>query len=211
MKTNKISALIMILAITLSIVGFTYAHWADTIKITGTVKMAHIKMAITSYKNLTSKEVQRYSNITSELSADGHTLTLTCEGLKPCWFIWIGLATQNQGSLPVNVKPPEYSFYDPDGFQDYFETAEYFYGPYPEETGFGTLEVWGGVKVSEDGPLKPDGGVTFETEPTSPPFIADPGEKVVMWIWIHVHTDIPDDAQDKTVTLYINIVDDIAI
>jgi len=32
-----------------------------------------------------------------------------------------------------------------------------------------------------------------------------------MWIWIHVHTDIPDDAQDKTVTLYINIVDDIAI
>lgn len=214
MTTTKISALFMLLAITLSIAGFTYAHWTDTIKITGTVKMAHIKMTIISYKNLTSHEVKQYSNITSELSADNHTLTLTCDGLKPCWFIWIGLKTQNQGSLPANLKPPEYSF-DTYGFQDYFETAEYFYGPYPEEEGPDNpiKEVWGGVKVSEDGPLKPDGNVTF-TGGTEPPFESipvEPGEKVVIWIWIHVHTNIPDDAENKTITMYINILDDIAI
>lgn len=217
MRINKISALVMVLAITLSIVGFTYSHWTDTIRINGTVKMAHLKMTIISYKNLTSQEVKQYSNITSQLSPDGHTLTLACDGLKPCWFIWIGLVTQNQGSLPANLKPPEYSFDDPDGFQDYFETAEYFYGPYPEETGFGNLEVWGGVKVSEYGPLKPDGNVTFSTpfNATSPPpfepIPVEPGEKVVIWIWIHVHEDIPKSAEEKTVTMYINIVDDPAI
>lgn len=217
MRINKIATLLMVLTVTLSIVGITYSHWSDTIKINGTVKMAHLKLTIISYKNLTSQEVQEYSNITSELSPDGHTLTLVCDGLKPCWFIWIGLVTQNQGSLPASLKPPEYSFDDPDGFQDYFENKEYFYGPYPENTGFGKLEVWGHVKVSEDGPLKPDGSVTFSTTPTAtspPPFDPipiDPGEKVVIWIWIHVHTSIPDDAQEKAVTMYINIVDDAAI
>ena len=217
MTTNKISALFMILAITLSIIGFTYAHWTETLQITGTVKMAHLKLTITSYKNLTSQEVKQYSNITSQLSADGHTLTLTCDGLRPCWFIWIGLVTQNQGSLPANLKPPEYSFDDPDGFGDYFNTTEYFYGPYPENTGYGNLEVWGKVKVSEDGPLKPDGTTTFITPPnaTSPPpfepISVDPGEKAVIWIWIHLHTSIPDNAQNKTITMYIDIVDDIAI
>lgn len=217
MRTNKISALVMVLAITLSIVGFTYSHWTDTIKINGTVKMAHLKMTIISFKNLTSHEVKQYSNITSELSTDNHTLTLVCDGLKPCWLIWIGLVTQNQGSLPANLKPPEYSFDYPDGFEDYFETAEYFYGPYPENTGFGTLEVWNNVKVSEQGELLLDGNTTFVTLPnaTSPPpfepIPVDPGEKIVIWIWIHVPPDIPDSLQNKTVTLYIEIVDDIAI
>jgi len=217
MRINKIAPLLMVLTVTLSIVGITYSHWSDTIKINGTVKMAHLKLTIISYKNLTSQEVQEYSNITSELSPDGHTLTLVCDGLQPCWSIWIGLVTQNQGSLPANLKPPEYNFDDPDGFEDYFETAEYFYGPYPENTGFGKLQVWGRVKVSEDGPLKPDGNVTFSTPPnaTSPPpfdpIPVDPGEKVVIWIWIHVHTNIPDDAQEKAITMYINIVDDAAI
>jgi len=211
MTKNKTYAIFMILAISLSIVGFVYAHWSDSIHISGTVKMAHIKLTIISYKNLTSCCVQRYSKITSQLSPDGHTLTLTCTGLKPCWFVWIGLLTQNQGTLPAIVKPPEYSFDDPDGFKDYFETKEYYYGPYPEATGFGTLEVWGGAKVSTFGPLKPEGTTTFKTPSHTPPFVTQPGEKVVIWIWIHVHTSIPDTAQGKTVKLYITIVDDLAI
>ena len=208
---NKIYALFMISVIILSMAGLTYAHWADSIYIYGRVKMAHIRLTITSYKNLTSKSVMGYSTIISELSEDGHTLTLICTGLRPSWFIWIGLVTQNQGSLPANVKPPQYSFEGPDGFHDYFETAEYFYGPYPKNTGYGNLEVWGNVKVSDDGPLKPDGTVTFQTDPNDPPFAAQPLEKVVIWIWIHVRSDLPSNAQGKSIKLYINIVDDIAI
>lgn len=219
MNINKISALVMAIAITLSIVGFTYSHWTDTIYINGTVKMAHLKLTVTSYKNLTSQEVQHYSNITSELSADGSMLTLTCTGVRPCWFIWIGLVTQNEGTLPVKLKPLEYDFDDPDGFHDYFETAEYFYGPYSKKQGFGNLEVWKGdpppVNVGDE--LLADGNVTFSTTPTAtspPPFDpipVDPLEKVVIWIWIHCKLEIPDDAQGKTITMYIYLVDDIAI
>jgi len=213
MKTNKIYVTFMLLIITVSIIGITYAHWADTIHIFGTAKIAHIKMTIISYKNLTSCCVKKYSNITSELSPDGHTLTITGTGLKPCWFIWIGLKTQNQGSLPAYIKPPEYSFDDPNDLKNCFETKEYYYGPYPEAEGPANPihNVWGGVKVSWRGPLKPDGTVTFPNPTNTPPFIVQPGEKVIIWIWIHVETDIPDDAQGKMLTLYVNIVDDIAI
>ena len=213
MKTTKTYALFMTLAIVLSIAGFTYAHWADIIQITGTVKMAHVKMTITSYKNLTSLEVKRYSTITSELSADNHTLTLKCDGLRPCWFVWIGLVTQNIGTVPAWVKPPVYTYEDPYGLKEYFENKTYFYGPYLEKTGYGKLEVWGNVKV--DNQLKSDGTVNFPTgwDPKPTPFIADPYEKVVIWIWIHCKADIdiPPDAQGKSITMYINIVDDLAI
>lgn len=207
MTVNKVSALFMILAITLSIAGFTYAHWKDSIQITGTVKMAHIKMTIGSYKILPD------SNITPELSADNHTLTLTCDGLQPCWFVWIGLVTQNEGTLPAWVKPPVYTYEDPYGLKQYFENKTYFYGPYPESTGFGNLEVWKGSPppVNVGGELLSNGTVTFSTNSTTPPFIADPGEKVVIWIWLHVRPNIDDDAQGKSIIININIVDDIAI
>ena len=210
MTTTKISTIFMVLIITLSIAGFIYAHWTDTIQITGTVKMAHIKMTIISYKNLTSRDIQKYSTITTELSADNHTLTIACDGLKPCWFIWIGLVTQNKGTLSAWVKPPQYTYEDPYGLKQYFENKTYFYGPYNETTGFGNLEVWGNVKVDKQ--LNSDGTVNFPTEaPTPTPFIADPSEKVVTWIWIHVGEDIPEWAQGKSIVININIVDDIAI
>lgn len=209
MRTNKISALFMILAITLSIIGITYSHWADTVRIEGKVKMAHILIDIKSEKVLMSKDVQKYSSVTYEVSPDKHTLSIYSENLKPCWYIWVGLVMQNQGTLPGKIKSPEYIFEDSDGFEDYFETAEYFYGPYPENTGFGTLEVWGKVKIDEQ--LLPDGNVTFTTPSTPTSFTLNPTEKAVIWIWIHVPPDIPDSLQGKTVTMYINIVDDPAI
>jgi len=209
MRTNKISALFMILAITLSIIGITYSHWADTVRIEGKVKMAHILIDIKSEKVLMSKDVQKYSSVTYEVSPDKHTLSIYSENLKPCWYIWVGLVMQNQGTLPGKIKSLEYIFEDSDGFEDYFETAEYFYGPYPENTGFGTLEVWGKVKIDEQ--LKSDGSVTFTTPSTPTPFTLNPTEKAVIWIWIHVPEGITPDAQGETVTMYINIVDDPAI
>lgn len=211
MRINKVSGLFMAFMMAVSLTGLSYAHWSDTIKIEGTAKMAHIRIKIISYKALTSKEVEKYSTIDTELSEDGHVLIIYCSNLKPCWHVWIGLVTQNQGSLPANVKPPEYVFDGPDGFEDYFETMEYYYGPYPESTGFGNHEIWGKVKVDENGPLKPDGTVTFTTAPNPPPFSTDPYEKAVIWIWIHVKNDTPDDIQGIEGTLYINIVDDLAI
>jgi len=209
MNTTKTYALLMVLVITLSAAGFAYAHWADTIHIFGSVKMAHILINITSEKVLTSKDVQKYSSVTYEVSPDLHTLTIYSENLKPCWYIWVGLVMQNQGTLPGKIKPPVYSFEPPDGWDDHFETKEYFYGPYPEPTGFGTLEVWGRTKISEQ--LKSDGTVTFSTPSTPTPFTLNPTEKAVTWIWIHCKADVPDDAQAKTVTLYIHIVDDLAV
>jgi len=209
MTTTKISALFMALAITLSIAGFTYAHWTETIRINGTVKMAHILIDIKSEKVLMSKYVQKYSSVDYTVSPDNHTLTIYSKNLRPCWYIWIGLVLQNQGTLPGRIKPPEYSFDPPDSWGTYFETIEYFYGPYSENTGFGTLEVWGKVKIDED--LLSNGTVTFTTPSTPTPFILDPTEKAVIWVWIHVRPDIPDEAWGETITLYLNIIDDLAI
>jgi len=209
MKTTKISALFMTLAIVLSLVGFTYAHWADTVQIEGKMKMAHILIGIKSEKVLMSKDVQKYSSVTYEVSPDEHTLAIYSENLRPCWNIWVGLVMQNQGPLPGKMKPPEYSYDPSDTWGNYFETTEYFYGPYPENTGFGTLEVWGRAKIDEY--LLPDGTVTFTTPSVPTPFTLNPTEKAVIWIWIHCKLDLPDDAKGDTITLYINIVDDIAI
>lgn len=208
MTTNKIAVLFMTIAIILSLAGLTYAHWADSFKIVGRVKMAHILVDITSEKVLMSKDVQKYSSVNHNVSADKHTLAIHSENLKPCWYIWVGLVMQNQGTLPGKIKPPEYSFDPSDSWGNYFETTEYFYGPYPENTGFGTLEVWGRVRIDEL--LNPDGTVNFTTPSTPTPFTLNPTEKAVIWIWIHCKLDIPDDAQGDTITMYINIVDDIA-
>ena len=209
MTKIKISALFMTLAIILSLTGFTYAHWSDTIRINGKVKMAHILININSKKVLMSKGVQKYSSVEYNVTADKHTLEIRSENLRPCWYIWVGLVIQNEGTLPGKIKPPEYAFDPSDSWGNYFETTEYFYGPYPENTGFGRLEVWGETKIDEQ--LKSDGTVTFTTPSTPTPFTINPTEKAVIWIWIHCKLDIPDDAQGDTITLYINIVDDIAI
>jgi len=206
---RKPIGLITCILILMSIVGFAYSHWSDTIYINGTVKMAHIGIQIKSYKNLTSRDIQKYSTITSELSADGRTLTITFDVVWPCWFVWVGLVTQNQGTLPAMMKPPVYGYEDPNGFKDYFETKDYFYGPYPESTGLGTLEVWNEVKVSKQ--LLANGDTTFKTAPEFPPFPVDPGEKVVLWIWMHCKETIPNNAMGKTVKIFITIVDDLAV
>jgi len=208
MTKNQISALFMTITIVLSLAGLTYAHWADSFKILGRVKMAHILVGIKSEKVLISKDVQKYSTVNYTVSSDEHTLAINCTNIKPCWYIWVGLVLQNQGDLPGKVKPPEYSYDPPDTWGAYFETTEYFYGPYPENTGFGGLEMWGKVTIVED--LRPNGTVAFTTPSTPTPFPIDPAEKAVMWIWIHCKLDIPDDAQGDTLTLYINIVDDVA-
>ena len=211
MKRNKLSALFMTLAIILSIAGFTYGHWSDKIRIEGSIEMAHILVGIKSAKVLMSSYVQKQyqSYVEWEISSDEHTLEINSTNLGPCWYIWIGIAMQNQGPLPGQIKPPQYIFEDTEGFEDYFENAEYFYGPYPENTGFGKLEVWGKVEIDEQ--LLPNGNVDFTTPDVPVPFTLEPMEKAVVWIWIHVIPDVPPTAADKTVKLYIEIVDDIAI
>ena len=212
MKTNKLSALFMILAIILSIAGFTYGHWSDKIRIEGSIEMAHILVSIKSAKVLISPYVQKqYQSYAEwEISPDEHTLEINSTNLGPSWYIWVGLIMQNQGPLPGQIKSPQYIFEDEYGFKDYFETKEYIYGAYPENTGLGNLEVWGKVEIDEQ--LKPDGTVDFPTEVPKPtPLPLDPMEKAVVWIWIHVIPDVPPTAADKTVKLYIEIVDDIAI
>jgi hypothetical protein len=210
-KMNRVSGLLLVLLVAVSLSGLTYAHWSDTVRIEGTAKMAHIRTTIISYKALTPKKVQEYATVNASLSEDGHLLTLSCSNLKPCWYIWVGLVLQNQGTLPANVKPPAYEFEGPDGFHDYFEVADYCYGPYPESQGFGNLELWGKVTVGEGGSLLPDGTNTFTTLPQPGPFPTDPGEKAVIWIWIHCKATVPPDAQGLTGLLYIQIVDDMAI
>jgi hypothetical protein len=209
MNITKIYASLILLVTMLSVAGYTYAHWTDLVRINGSIEMAHILIDIKSEKALMSRDVQQYSSLTYEVSPDRHTLSVHSINIQPCWYIWVGLVLQNQGTLPGKVKPPEYTFEGPDGFEQYFETKEYFYGVYPENTGFGNLEEWGKVKIEDN--LKSDGSVAFETTSIPTPFPLNPTEKAVVWIWIHCKLEVTNDAQGQTVILNINIVDDISI
>jgi len=210
MKKAGIYSALLVLAISLSAVGFAYSGWTDQIVITGRAKMAHVRLTIISRKVLTSQCVTKYSTISEgEITKDGHTLEVSATNLKPCWFVWIGIVCQNQGSIPIWVKPSEIQFSDTNGLGDHFEHVAHYYGPYPENTGFGNLELWGKVKVGED--LLDDGTTDFITAENPPPFKAQPGEKVVIWIWLHVMDTMPPDAQGEQITIYVNILDDMAI
>jgi len=210
MKKARIYSALLVLAISLSAVGFAYSGWTDQIVITGRAKMAHVRLSIISQKVLTSQSVQEYSTISEgEITNDGHTLEVSATNLKPCWFVWIGIVCQNQGSIPIWVKGPEIQFSDSNGLDEHFEYLAYYYGPYPESTGFGNLELWGGVEVGED--LLDDGTTGFITPENPPPFKAQPGEKVVIWIWLHVKETMPPDAQGEQITIYVNILDDMAV
>jgi hypothetical protein len=199
----------MIVSVSLSLAGYSYSAWTDKVVIIGKVKMAHISITAISHKVLWSKCVGKYSTILYDLSEDGHTLWITANNLQECWYVWIGLVLQNQGSLPALVKETVLRIEGFPELVDIFETQYYFYGPYPESTGFGTLPTWGSVKIGDQ--LEPDGNVNFLETPTDPPFTADPGEKAVVWIWLHVGEEVPPEAQGKTIQLFIDIVDDMAI
>lgn len=210
MNKTSIYSTLLVLAISLSAVGFAYSGWTDQILIQGRVKMAHVSLTITSQKVITSQSVEEYSTISEgEITNDGNTLELTATNLKPCWFVWIGIVCQNQGSIPIWVKSPEITFSDPNDLGEHFEYEAYYYGPYPESTGFGNLELWGSIKVGEE--LLSDGTVDFNTPENPPPFKAQPMEKVVIWIWLHVKDTMPQDAQGEQITIYVNIMDDMAV
>jgi len=201
--------ILMALTISLSVAGFAYAHWSDAVYVRGRVKMGYVEVEITSQKALTSKEVGRYSTISAYLSEDGHTLTLTCDNLRPSWFVWVGLVTQNTGTLPAKIKPPSYTFEGDGALRQCFENSTYLYGPYPRSTGFGGLEVWGKVEVGES--LQPDGTVGFTTAPTATPFTTDPGDKCVVWICLRVKPEVPPEAMGETVEIAVHISDEIAV
>jgi len=165
---KKFIAPLSLVLIMMAITGYAYSHWSDSIYISGTIKMAHRRTIIDSYKVLSPYDDDL---ITKELSADNRTLQISSENVFASWYAWVGLKIHNTGTLPVKVKAPTYDFV-PDNAENSFEIEIYFYGPYTG--GAIPKEVWAHAKVD-----------TLPVLPSDPPPIINPCQHAIVWIKLH--------------------------
>ena len=169
--SRRFMAPLSLILIIMAASGFAYAHWSETLYISGTVTTGTWgeSTVIGSYKVLSPYDDEL---IRDQLSPDNRTLQISVDNVFSSWFAWVGLKIHNEGSEPVNVMAPTYEF-EPDSVQDNFEIEEYFYGPYT--CGWEIpKEVWPFAKV-ENLPALPS---------TSPPQI-DPCQHAIVWIKLH--------------------------
>jgi len=194
---KKLVALFNLILVLTAISGLAYAHWSDTLIITGTVTMAKINAVIESYKAITPVGYDEIAPISTVLSPDASTLEISCDNVFPCWLVWVGLNTHNVGTVPVSVKDVAVSYEDSNNIAQYFKVEEYFYGPYND----GDFKaVWGDVRVD---------GLPFDG--SSPlPIAMEPCRHVIAWIKIHFDTDNTE-VMNKSIKIFITIVDDLAI
>lgn len=175
---HQIIALPILILILLAITGFTYSRWIDTVNITGSVKMAHMKTKITSCKLLyPSKEFDDNNVIVSDdLSPDKTTLLIISENLYSGWYVWVGIVISNEETqeLPVSIT---YTIINdnPTIWTTYFSHEEHFYGPYRTDL---PKNVW--AKVNLEPPPKdyvPPPPLEGESQPPD----LDPGYKLIAW------------------------------
>lgn len=164
-----------LILIIMAVSGFAYAHWSQSLYISGTVTTGTWgNTVIGSYKVLSP-----YNDtlITRQLSTDKRTLQISSDNVFSSWFAWVGLVIHNEGGEPVNVWGPTYEF-DPDSVEDNFEIEEYFYGPYSEGD---FTDVYAHVKLL---PLEPKDIAPPPLENVLPPII-DPCQHAIVWIKLH--------------------------
>jgi len=115
---NRIMGLFALLIIALSIVGFAYAHWTDTIYIKGSVETGTVAVAWTAkgcYDNEGTGErpqdIGKFTCEFSEYKKDVHTgkdgyglLTVTITNAYPSYMVTCNVNLTVIGTLPVHVK-----------------------------------------------------------------------------------------------------------
>jgi len=171
LDSRRFMAPLGLILIIMAVSGFAYAHWSQTLYISGTVTTGTWgeNTIIDSYKVLSP-----YNDnlIRRQLSPDKRTLQISSDNVFSSWFAWVGLKVKNTGTLSVEVKAPTYGF-EPDNVNDNFEIEAYFYGPYTYGWEI-PKEVWAHAKVKNLPALPSD----------SPPQI-DPCQHAIVWIYLH--------------------------
>ena len=115
---RKLVVLPILTVIMLSITGFGVAHWTDTVKINGTVKMANMSLAFTTHEppvitempEPKNKDVAWTEGYYNELFTDPHTgkqgykeFIIIIHNGYPCYEVHCHFVVENIGILPIHV------------------------------------------------------------------------------------------------------------
>jgi len=149
---GKILVTANLILMLLVITGFSYSHWSDTAKIQGTVKIAHRKLIIDSYKVLTPTGAgyEQYHPILHYRTPDKLTLVIICENVTNDWEIAVGLLIHNNDTLPLKLEETQITVLNnTEEVTIHFNITTWYYGPYSQGTNFNKQEAWNGTQFEQ--------------------------------------------------------------
>jgi len=130
MDTKKIMATFAILMIALGIAGFAYAHWSETLWLSGTVRTGNVCMEWSFNAELPPSNLKDLDGdglvddpvatvnwIFADLDDDGcnEGLAIRVNNAYPCLNITGMIDVTNCGTIPVGIADYDYTITDPDG------------------------------------------------------------------------------------------------
>ena len=171
--TGKLTALMLIPIIALTITSVTYSHWQQTLTITGTIKTGKAEAKIICYKVCSLPCLCRITDC--RLSDDNQTLNIQLEKVKPCCYIGIAMTIKNTGTIPLLINNNTYTITDQDGndIKGNFTLKQWFIGPFNGE-----------CPVKDDPPESDDDYCTCPWL-KNPPIQLDPDWKLLTLMFIH--------------------------
>ena len=204
----KLLTAILIPMLLLTLAGFGYAHWTDSVTKQIKLHAGYVKASIISYKCLSEFDDDWIIKDPpeDEVPEEGFsTLRIWTDRAFPGWYVWIGLLIQNQGPFPVWVDVPEYKVTMTPPSYVATSIKEYFYGPYRLEE-FNDAGVWGEIGGGNyEEKLDPDQGV-IGVDPEDPPVYLEPvggqnENKLVLWIYLEIVDGSEDFVAEIEITL----------
>jgi len=131
MTNPKLVTALLIPLLVISMAGFAYSHWTDSVKKNYYMHVGCTEAEIKTYKLLSpwSDDLIDKWPSDDELEAmHGTTMITFSTYIGPGWYVWIGFIIQNQGMFPARIDPPTYQVTDPDNIWGWFIREEYYYG-----------------------------------------------------------------------------------
>ena len=127
---SKMVAIFATLMIALMVAGFAYAHWSETLLISGTVKTGELNLELSckcdDNDNYADKNVADITCSVTDLPTEPDSVTITITNAYPCYEVYVTIDVENVGTVPADLKSVEVSYPDKvipvdkdgDGFPD---------------------------------------------------------------------------------------------
>jgi hypothetical protein len=102
---SKMIGLFAVVMIALMVAGFAYAHWSETLYITGTVNTGKLDAKMSAKESWDSEPDDKdFSSISCEVSEnDPKTLIVTVKNAYPCIDYYQKFDVTNIGTIPLHI------------------------------------------------------------------------------------------------------------
>ncbi|MBE3137081.1 MAG: hypothetical protein IMZ43_06800 [Thermoplasmata archaeon] len=104
MKTAKLGAMFLVSLMAIAGVGASYAYWAETITMSGTVNTGsfNIEWSLGAIGD-TETPGNDFSHVEAVISGDGNTLTVTVVNGYQCIEYYVNFDIHNAGTVPAHL------------------------------------------------------------------------------------------------------------